>query len=207
MIGALVASVARGSEIIVGFGEARAVSGLDRLAQIREGLRRHRRDHVLKRNVMFGGMSVTEAIEGPFQVAEFVGGEWPVLFLRGEPMPDMPGLDRCDHEIADAWKIACLFGRRRGLRVRGSGRREDRQSGEKYRQRDKQAGCDRSVPWISSHVAVPTVFALAYSRPIVTAAAPAPAGRAFPPCPPRSPDSAVANGLRRARSSGSSRRG
>jgi hypothetical protein len=48
------------------------------------------------------------------QVSQFVGGERPVPALRGDPQPDMAGLNRRYHEIADARKIARGPGSQRG---------------------------------------------------------------------------------------------
>jgi hypothetical protein len=74
------ACVARRGEITVGLGESRSVLRFNGLAEIREWLRRHRRDHVLERDIVVGRMSMAEAIEGTFQVAKFVG--WIVATMK-----------------------------------------------------------------------------------------------------------------------------
>jgi hypothetical protein len=69
-------------------------------------------------------MRAPKAIESPFEVSKFVGGEVPIFVLRGKPKPDVARLNRCNHKIADAWKIACRLGKRRRFRACGVSLRE-----------------------------------------------------------------------------------
>ncbi|WP_244562125.1 hypothetical protein [Bradyrhizobium lablabi] len=61
-------------------------------------------------------MGLTETLEGAFQIPKLVGGEGPILLLRGPPKPSMSRLDRRDHHVTDAGQI--LSGLRLGQFLR-----------------------------------------------------------------------------------------
>jgi hypothetical protein len=108
--------------------------------------------HILQRDFAVGRTRATEAIEGAFQVAEFVGGERPIVVLRGDPKSDMPRLDRRDHEIADARKVACVFrwGRPRGFFARSSSARPAPENRANADRRHEAPGLTRQQYWKAS---------------------------------------------------------
>jgi hypothetical protein len=58
-------------------------------------------------------MSTGRSVECAVKIVELVGGEFPAVLLLGLPKPFMPGLDRNDHQVADARHII-VSGRRGG---------------------------------------------------------------------------------------------
>ncbi len=54
---------------------------------------------------MLGRMGLAETLERALQISKLVGGEGPILLLRGLPKPPMSRLDRRDHHVADAGQL------------------------------------------------------------------------------------------------------
>jgi hypothetical protein len=118
VIHALMACIASGCEVGIPLGKPFGIFRTDRLVEIRERLLGDGSHHVLHRHIMLGRMSARKTGKGAFQIPKFVGGKIPVLVLHSDPEPDVARLNRRDHEIADAWKIACSLRCRRSFRIR-----------------------------------------------------------------------------------------